>query len=250
MNLGGLLDETVLREEPKGEVVEIRPVSIEARRAVEKEILPNKPEGMGLEEFAREMSAILADAASSKGDWYIRLIRYKAIDEADEAFFEDLDYVLKEKAQKAEKRVDSAPDAALVQVPDKEPEPQPEPVSPPESAGPLQTMKDDLLRVLQPSQNLTPWALTDSLNGIFQQSGLPNVKAQVIPAPIEKLSTSEPGVRKKARYMVAVTCGNGFDVTQVDLRHFPGWGWVDPLGVDTPQRTAHNLLKHIVDSMF
>jgi len=250
MNLGGLLDETVLKEEPKGEVVEIRPVSIEARRAIEKEIWPNKPEGMSVEEFVQEMSAILADTVSSKGDWYIRLIRYKTIDESDEAFFENLIYVLKEQAQRDKQRVDSAPDAALVQVPEKEPETALEPASPSEAAGPLQTMRDDLLRVLQPSQNLTPWALTDSLNGIFQQSGLSNVKAQVIPAPIEKLSTSEPGVRKKARYMVAVTCGNGFEVTQVDLRHFPGWGWVDPLGVDTPQRTAHNLLKHIVDSMF
>jgi len=186
MNLNGLLGDTVLNEAPKSELVEIRPVSIEARRAVEKEIWPNKPDEMSVEEFVQEMSAILADTVQSKGDWYIRLIRYKTIDESDEAFFEDLIYVLKEQAQRDKQRVESAPDAAVVQVPHEEPEPQeaaPQPETQPESAGPLQSMRDDLLRVLQPSQNLTPWALTDSLNGIFQQSGLPQHQGPGHPWP-------------------------------------------------------------------
>lgn len=228
MNLDGLLEDSQANVR-----VGFRPISTDARRALKQEILPSKPAGYGVEDFVQEMTAQLRTALKDKDDWYTRLIRYKAIDQVDESFFDDLIYVLAEWAQ--------TQGAAKEDVADT-----PQPVS--EAKSDVQVLRDSLVHALRPETHFTPWTLTSSLNEIFTRHGV-QAKAQVVPAPLDKLSTSDPR-SKKTRFLVAVLVGEGFTPTQVDLRHFPGSGWYDPLGIGSPEKSAKTLLGHVVEQMF
>ena len=110
---------------------------------------------------------------------------------------------------------------------------------------------DDLIYVLTEwAQKQTlgpakPWALTASLNEIFQGHQI-KAKAQVLPAPLDKLSTSVGRVRK-VKQIVAVVVGEGFTPVQVDLRHFHGTGWYDLLGLGSPEKSARSIVQHVVE---
>lgn len=230
MDLGSLLDG------PESIRVGFRPISVEARRALKAELIPSKPADMPPDQFAREMSEQLRTALKEKDDWYTRLIRYKPIDLVDEAFWDDMLYVLSEWAQKQT--------LGPAQTTPKDPQQQQQQVlqivMPQNNPEASQALQDGLSKALQPDQNLTPWALTASLNGIFQNHGV-CAKAQVVPAPLDKISTSQG----KCRHLVAIVVGEGFTPSQIDLRHYPGTGWYDPLGLGSPEQSAKSILNEI-----
>lgn len=253
MNLEGLLD--------TGSDVRVafRPISTDARRALARELVPSKPEGMLVPQFVLEMTAQLRTALKDKDEWYTRLIRYKSIDQVDEAFFDDLIHVLGEWAQQQESKTSPAPVAPQApQAPQVVPTAVipavvpvalpvvPEPQGASQDTGAVQVLRDVLVDALRPTQSVTPWALTAALNDIFQSHGV-RAKAQVVPASLTKISTS---MGPKTRHMVAVVVGEGFTPMQVDLRHFPGLGWYDPLGLGSPAKSAKSILSHVIEQMF
>lgn len=237
MYLDGLLDTTeALR-------VGFRPISTEARRALKAEVLPTKPKEMSVKDFVREMTVQLQSALTDKEAWYTRLIRYKAIDQVDQSYFDDLVLLLGQWADDQEDKAEPEPEAA--------PEPPKKKGGGAIVGGPprtVESLRDSLVQSLLPASNVTPWALTASLNETFREHGV-KAKAQVVPAAIEKLSTSIPGTRK-VKNLVAVVVGEGFTPSQVDLRHFSGLGWYDPLGLGSPQESAKQILTHVVEQMF
>lgn len=238
MNLDSLLDDNTADVR-----VGFRPISVDARRALRQEVVPSKPAGMADDQFVLEMTEQLRAAVKDKDEWYTRLIRYKSIDQVDEAFFDDLIYVLGEWAQK--QGVDA------LETPSQTPSQTPSAIEIEEAMlpdSPIKGLRNDLVDVMGPA-HLTPWAFTGALNEVFTRHNLGSVKAQVVPASLEKMSTSIAG-SKKCRFFVAVTIGQGFNVSQIDLRHFPSTGWFDPTGVGSPKLAAHNLVTNIVDAMF
>jgi len=82
-------------------------VSPMARRAIEKEVLPQLDDSVtsakDIEELAKSTKDDIEAAFKAKSEIYTRLIQYKSIDQSDDQFLDDLMHVMDEWAEKTQK---------------------------------------------------------------------------------------------------------------------------------------------------
>jgi len=212
------------------------PISTEARRAFQREILPQIGKIKSVEDLSKiviEITAAIREASTAKDTLYTRLVRHKAIDQVDDSFFANILTVLQQWSSDTLDKLREAPEQAAApktenRVPKVEPEGAPPPPAPAQQPvvqqavpvqtpqmDPVQALREDLAEQLGANQNMTPWDLVRSLQTVFQKHGVWRAYAS-------------------ARSKTAVTIGFGtFGVEDVVLRQRPGQGWGTALGLDS-----------------
>lgn len=189
-----------------------RAVSAEARKALQKEILPNYNPGSPVNSFVEQTATALREALEKKDTLYTRLVRWKAIDQTDASYIDDLVWLLHQWAGRVENH-------------------NPEPAPAPDWSESATSMS----QALGPAGPGSSWRLANTLNEVFNALNV-EAKAQAVP-----LSGS---LKKASGAMVTVNLGSGLSQEQVNLYHRPLHGWVNPTH-DTPRKMAEALLQRL-----
>lgn len=97
----------VASEREKAALLAVSPL---ARKAIEKEVVPQLDESVSsakaVDELAEETKKEIEAAFKSKTEIYTRLIQYKSIDQSDSQFLDDLLHVMDEWATKTKKTLE------------------------------------------------------------------------------------------------------------------------------------------------
>lgn len=228
MNIVGLLES--FESPPK---VAFRPVSTEARRALQAEILPQIGDVTSVAQLRTQVADIvqaLRVSFKEKDTFYTRLIRHKAIDQTDAAYYSDLSIVLKQWVDDTMDRLTKRTVPQENPVSPAPPAPAPQVVvvqQPIPQENPVHKLKLDLQRELGADKNMTPWDLAQSLTNVFRNHGIKGANAHL---------------RSKR------AVGVGFDVFGVDdmeLHYRNAQGWSDRIGLHTSDETAKELLVRL-----
>jgi len=212
MNLDGLFPD------PPGPTrIAFQALSVEARNAFKQEILPQLVNlgSAALVDAIGEVTTAVGEAARSKDTLYTRLVRHKAIDQADDSFFADVLVVL---SQWVKEQSQDDPKAAPA-------EPFAQPVMQPQVDS-VQALREDIVDQLGPAQNLTPWDLAHSLQTVFQQHGIRQASATV-----------------RSRNLVSVGFGT-YGIEDLELEHHPGRGWFTAVGFG-PKTAAREIMVRV-----
>jgi len=199
-------------------------VAVEARRAFQEEILPGAEHldsAEGLNGFVNDVVLALEAARKSKDNLYIRLIRYKSIDQTDDRYFDDIQTVLHQWSEQWQ------------------PTPRP-PSWYAQYNSVVEQMAGDLTKLLN-NQNTSAWKTAEALNALFDRYSVPWAKAQVIPNSWKGCKSAH------VKSAVSVTLRRNGALTQIDLRPMGG-KWSDPTGLSTPHQQAKRILWAILES--